>query len=64
MDRQPNIHFHIHWSNKKRRDWEGFDTRQKATARAVELASPGELFTIEMFSSSCALCGPKAASAN
>jgi hypothetical protein len=63
MDRKPNIHFHIHWSKKKRLDWEGFDTRPEATARALELATPGELFTIEEFSSTCPACGPKEASA-
>jgi hypothetical protein len=37
---------------------------QDGRARALELASPGELFTIEEFSSMCAACGPKTASAN
>jgi hypothetical protein len=64
MDQKLIIHFHIHWSKKKRLDWEGFDTRHEATARALELASPDEPFTIEEFSSTCSACGPKAASAN
>src|ERR1700704_5283364 len=49
---------------KEAPDWEGFDTRHEATARALELASPGALFTIEEFFSTCPLYGPKAASAD
>jgi len=65
MDRKPNRHhFHIHWSKNQRLDWEGFDTRAEATARAIELAAPGEMFTIEEVSATCSVCGPKAVSAN
>jgi hypothetical protein len=64
MDQEPKIHFHIHWSKKNRLDWEGFDTRHEATARALEFSKPGEHFTIDEISSPCPVCGPKAASAN
>lgn len=65
MDRdQDTHHFHIYWNNKERLDWEGFNTREAATARALALAGPGEVFTIDEFSANCPLCGPKAASAS
>jgi len=65
MDRKPDssqtYHFHIHWSEKERLDWERFDTRAEATRRALELALPGEMFSIQEFSATCPLCGPKTA---
>lgn len=45
-------HFHIHWVGQ-RLDWECFDTREDAQRRAVELAHPGETFTIEEVSTKC-----------
>ena len=64
MDREPKIHFRIHWSKKKYLEWEAFDTRHEAMTRALEVATPGELFTIETFSSTYLLRGPKAALAH
>lgn len=36
LDDPQLIHFHIHWSRKKRLDWESFDSRHEATVRALE----------------------------
>jgi hypothetical protein len=63
-DRSHSFHFHIHWSQKERVDWESFSTHAEATARALELARPSEIFTIEEFSATCPACGSKAASAS
>lgn len=54
-----NIHFHIRWSRKERLDWEGFDTRHEAMARALELADPGEEYTIEEATETCSICGQR-----
>jgi hypothetical protein len=51
------FHFHIRWSRKPLNDYEGFDTRIEAAQRALKLAKPGELFTIEECSASRSLCG-------
>jgi hypothetical protein len=56
-------HFHIHWTDAKRLDWECFDTRADATARALELALPGEIFRIEEISAQCPLRIQRAATA-
>lgn len=68
MDRSPSIsqktHFHINWRKSDRLDWESFNTRAEAMARVLNLARPGEMFTIEEVSARCPLCGPKARSAS
>jgi hypothetical protein len=64
LDDPQLIHFHIHWSRKERLDWESFDSRHEATVRALEVASPGEIFTIEECTETCTLCGPRAKSPN
>jgi hypothetical protein len=65
MAREPhNTHFHIHWTRKKILDSEPFDTGHEALSHGLELARPGESFTIEQFSEGCPVCGEKAASAN
>ena len=43
----PRTHFHIFWTRSERMDWECFDTRADAAMRAMELAQPGEAFSIE-----------------
>jgi hypothetical protein len=55
MDVHPNysLHFHIKWKRKETLDWECFVTYSDATARARELAGPGEMFTIEEVSADC-----------
>ena len=62
MDRKngnsTELHFHIHWDRKPLIDRESFDTRSKATKRALELAKPGEVFTIEECSATRSVCGP------
>ena len=63
MDRNsvsPHTHFHIHWSGKESWDWERFASIPEAIARATELASPGEILTIEEASAECAVCSPQA----
>lgn len=46
-------HFHIHWTEKKRLDWERFDDPKAAVERANELVCPNETFTIEECSGKC-----------
>ena len=65
MDRQPEgitPHFHIRWKGKERPDWECFETRSGALARASELAQPHEEFTIEEVFAKCPIRGTKVAS--
>jgi len=50
-------HFHIRWRRTNRLDWEAFATSEEATARASELAHPGERFEIEQFDNLCLRCG-------
>jgi hypothetical protein len=50
-----STHFHIRWSEAKL-DWEKFETRAVALARADELARPFESYTIEEFDDSCPAC--------
>ena len=52
----PRKHFHIRWSRKDSLDWQGVDTRREAVERAVELAAPAEMFTIEEIDSDCPYC--------
>jgi len=49
----PDGHFHIRWSEKNNLDWECFETREEAEARAQELAAPNETFAIEAVSQAC-----------
>jgi hypothetical protein len=57
QDVPPKTHFHIRWSRTARLDWESFATRAEATRRALELARPGENFTIEESEAKCSRCG-------
>jgi len=59
MDRKQ--HFHIQW-NVRGLDWEIFEVRHEALARALEIAIPGEIFTIKECSEESAVCGPKPSS--
>jgi hypothetical protein len=60
MDRNPNSsHFHILWDDRQHLDWECFDTRLEAEARALEIALPGEVFRIEEVFANCPLRGAK-----
>ena len=49
------IHFHIRWSDSKL-DWEAFQTREEATARAEELVRPGETYAIAEVDGRCPRC--------
>jgi hypothetical protein len=40
-------HFHIRWHGKDEFDWECFESGEMAMARALQLALPGEIFSIE-----------------
>jgi hypothetical protein len=51
-----SIHFHIWWSRKPLIDRRIFDTESEATRHALEIAKPGELFTIEECSAKRAVC--------
>jgi hypothetical protein len=51
----PHIHFHIHWEDSQKLDWECFETQSDAMGRAFELARPEERFTIEEVSTNCPL---------
>jgi hypothetical protein len=43
----PDSHFHIHWLNTDRLDWQCFETQSEANASAApELALPSEIFKI------------------
>jgi hypothetical protein len=68
MDREQDIsqerHFHIHWTKNDRLNWEAFDSHDEALSHAIEIAQPGEVFTIEEASVPCRLCGCKVASAS
>ena len=61
MDRKngnsTELHFHIHWGRKPLIDRESCDTRSEAKRRALELAKPGEAFTIEECSATRLVCG-------
>lgn len=48
-------HFHIQWDGFDRLDWQCFDTREKATTLAKELARPDEVFTIVEVCEACPL---------
>ena len=48
-------HFHIRWSDSKL-DWEAFQTREEATARAKELVRRGETYVIEEVDGTCPRC--------
>ncbi len=52
-------HFHIHWSDRDKLDWEAFDSFEEALSRALELIQPGENYTIEVFSKNCPVCAWK-----
>ena len=54
-------HFHIRWESKETLDRECFRTHFDATSRAVELAGPNEIFTIEEVSADCPLRAAKSA---
>lgn len=54
-DNRTQSHFHIRWEDKL--DWECFETREEASARAKELARPQEAYEIEMFDGQCPACG-------
>jgi hypothetical protein len=60
----PHTHFHIHWDENNNLDWECFETESEALGRAMELARPGEEFTIETVSADCPLRKAHSASAN
>ncbi len=63
-DNSQKLHFHIHWNKNDRLDWEAFDSHNEALSRALEIARPGEMFTIEDVSAECLICGAKASSAS
>lgn len=46
-------HFHIQWRDFPRLDWQCFDTREKATTRAKELARPDEEFAVVEVCETC-----------
>jgi hypothetical protein len=56
-DSPQKTHFHIHWTEPDRLDWQSFDSRREALTRALELAKQGEMFTIQAFSEPCQLGG-------
>jgi hypothetical protein len=60
--KSPKTHFHIRWSGVAVLDWERFNTRAEATACALELARPREIFSIEESDGKCARCGDLLAS--
>jgi hypothetical protein len=53
-EHQATIHFHIHWPDKL--DWERFETREDAFARAGEIVQPGESYSVETFDDLCPVC--------
>lgn len=57
--RDSGIHFHIQWSGH---EWwkECFDSREKATTRALELSGPNEEFTVIEVAVPCLLGGATA----
>jgi hypothetical protein len=57
-DSPQKTHFHIHWTETDRLDWQSFNSRREALTRGLELAQPGEMFTIQEFSEPCLLGGP------
>jgi len=60
-DNSDQLHFHIRWKAKETIDWECFSTREEAMSRALELAHPGENFTIEEVTANCPMRGAGAA---
>jgi len=55
-------HFHIFWTQNQLMDWQCFETRADATMRAMELAQPGETFSVEEILLQYSLRGMKVAS--
>jgi len=55
----PGTHFHIFWTQNQLMDWQCFETRADATMRAMELAQPGETFSVEEILLQCPLRGTK-----
>jgi hypothetical protein len=53
MSESSKTHFHIHWIESSRLDWECFKTHLDAAARALELARPDEVFQIEELTTQC-----------
>ncbi len=56
------IHFHIRWNEKEKLDWECFQTRDAAYARALSLVLNDETFAIEEVSTACPLRSKSASS--
>lgn len=56
MDRNPNLHYHIRWSDSANLDWERFDTIAEAEVSAKQLVRLGETYTIEEFDGTCPRC--------
>jgi len=53
MSDSSTTHFHIHWIESNRLDWECFKTHLDAAARALELARPDEVFEIKKLTAPC-----------
>jgi hypothetical protein len=49
-------HYHIRWHGKALLDWERFSTHEDATARAKQLAHPGEGYALEEHDETCPRC--------
>jgi hypothetical protein len=54
-------HFHIFWHGKKTFDWQVFDTYDDAVVRALQIALPSEIFSIESCSTEYQACKRKLA---
>ena len=61
MSDSSTTHFHIHWIESNRLDWECFKTHLEATARALELARPDEAFQIAELTTQCPFRNAKTA---
>jgi len=61
MSESPKTHYHIHWIESNRLDWECFKTYLDAAARALELARPDEAFQIAKITTQCPLRNAKTA---
>ena len=49
-------HYHIRWSDRTALDWQSFNTREEAAARAKQLARQSETYAIEEHDGACPRC--------
>lgn len=58
-DARNSRHFHIFWHGINSFDWDAFDSYDDAAVCALQIALPGEIFSIKCFSTDCPACKPR-----